>query len=391
MSVSLIQFEDQDGNAASEVLQVPNTIEMDQLKSLVNTAQDLYINGRIITSALENFLTQSQIDNVEEIKKIRLSQELPSAKPAFYCSSIYSGHEGPVLSTKYANGILITSGGDKTVRFWDLLTKTQFKIVQKHSHWVVCLDADDNYVVSGGMDGIVNVYDHRGNFIRALSRHRDGISALRISLGKIISCSRDSTCIVWDIEGNILAKWNHSKQIKTLCTDGDLVITGSTDGSIKVYKQYKHHCDLIGHSFQVNCIQSFGRYVISGDDNGQIIVWKDFKIHKRLQHKREVISLSFSPNGMSFASGSFDKTVKLWNVETGEAMASYFHVHFVYKVKAYNDLIISCSKDRTIKMFKVSRGKVMSDLVCEDEIYDFDYDNGHLVCGSRNNKVYFFN
>lgn len=391
MSVSLIQFEDQDGNIASGVLQVPNTIEMGQLKSLVNTTQDLYINGRVISSALENFLTQGQIDNVEEVKKIRLSQELPSARPAFYCSSIYSGHEGPVLSTKYVNGILITSGGDKTVRFWDLLTRTQFKIVQKHTHWVVCLDADDNHVVSGGMDGIINVYNHKGEFLRTLSRHKEGISALRICSDKIISCSRDSTCIIWNLDGSILATWNHSSPIKVLCADGDLIGTGSIDGRIKVYKGYKYCCDLVGHTSQVNCIESFGRYIISGDDNGQIIVWKDLKVHKRLQHKREVLSLSFSPNGMSFASGSFDKTVKLWNVETGEVMANYFHVHFVYKVKAYNDLIISCSKDKTVKMFKVSRGKVVSDLVCEDEIYDFDYENGHLVCGSRNNKVYFFN
>lgn len=185
--------------------------------------------------------------------------------------------------------------------------------------------------------------------------------------------------------------WNHSKPIKALCTNGDLIITGSTDNCIKVYKECKYHCDLVGHSAQINCIESLDRYVISGDDNGQIIVWKDLKIHKRLQHKREVLSLSFSPNGMSFASGSFDKTVRLWNVETGEIIASYFHVHFVYKVRVYNDLVISCSKDKTIKMFKISRRKVVSDLVCEDEIYDFDYNDGHLVCGSRNNKVYFFN
>jgi len=395
-TISLIQFEDSLGNAISEVLQVPNVIDTAQLKSLINTTQELYINGNIISATLENALTQSQLNNLEEIKKIKLSQDLPSAKPAFYCSSTYSGHEGPVLCTKYANSILVTSGGDKTVRFWDLLTKTQFNIVQKHNHWVTCLDFNDRFIVSGGMDGIVNIYDYKGNFVRCFARHKDGISALKIDTDKIISCSRDSTCIVWDFEGNVLLNWNHSKAIKSLCLYNGIVITGGADNRIRVYKEcpnkkeIKYYCELVGHSSQINCIEAFGNYVISGDDSGHIIIWKDFKLHKRIKHKREVISLSINPNGMSFASGSFDKTVKLWNIETGETLLTYFHVHFVYKVKVVNDMIISSSKDRTVKMYRISQKKVVSDFVCDDEIYDFDYFNGHLVCGSKNNKVYFF-
>lgn len=390
-SISLVQFEDQDGNKISEVLQVPNEIEVEQLKSLINTNQDLFINGNLITTNLKNAMVSSLLENVEEIKKIRLCQDLPSAKPAFYCSSVYSGHEGPVLATVFANNILVTAGGDKTVRFWDLVTKTQFKVVQKHTHWVLCLGFNDEFIVSGGMDGLINIYDYKGNHIRTLARHKDGISILKVTSDKIISCSRDSTCIVWNFEGSVLATWNHSKPIKALCITDDMIITGGTDNTIRVYKDLKYFCNLSGHASQVNCIESNGKYVISGDDNGQIIIWRDLQVFRRLQHKREVISLSFNPNGMSFASASFDKTVKLWNVETGENLCNYFHVNLVYKVKVYNDMVISCSKDKTVKMFKISKKKVVSDLVCDDEVYDFDYAEGHLVCGSRNNKVYFFN
>lgn len=389
--LSLIQFEDQDGNKISEVLQVPNTIDILQLKSLINTTQDLFVNGNIISESLEKSLTTSQLQNVEEIKKIRLSQDLPSSKPAFYCSSTYSGHQGPVLCTRFANNVIITTGGDKTVRFWDLLTKTQFKIAQNHTHWVVCVDFNSQYVVSGGMDGLINLYDHSGNHIRTLTKHKDGISAIRITNNKIVSVSRDTTCIVWSFDGAILGSWAHSKPIKTLCIDKDTIITGATDGRMKVYKDLKHHCDLVGHTSQVNAIESSGKYIVSGDDSGQVIVWKDFQPYKRLQHKREVLSISINQNGMNFATGSFDKTVKIWNIETGENTNTYYHVNFVYKVKIYNDLVVSCSKDKTVKMFKPSKNKVVSDLVCEDEVYDFDYSEGRLVCGSRNNKVYFFN
>lgn len=390
-SLSLIQFEDQDGKQISEVLQVPNSIEIIQMKSLINTTLDLFINGNLITNTLESCLTVSQLQNVEEIKKIRLSEESPAAKPALYCSSTYSGHQGPVLCTRFAKDVIVTTGGDKTVRFWDVITKTQFKIVQKHSHWVIGVDFNKNHIVSCGMDGLINVYDHRGEHLRTLAKHRDAISALRVDEKRIISCSRDATCIVWDISGVVLATWSHSKPIRTLCVYRDLILTGGSDRRIIVWKGTKYHCDLTGHSSQVNCIEAHGDFIISGDDNGQIILWKDFQAVKRLQHKREVLSLCFSPNGLTFASASFDRTVKLWSTETGECLCTYYHVHFVYKVRLYSDLIISCSKDKTIKMYRISKKKVISDLICEDEVYDFDYCEGKLICGTRNGKVHFFN
>ena len=35
-------------------------------------------------------------------------------------------------------------------------------------------------------------------------------------------------------------------------------------------------------------------------------------------HSNEVDSVAFSPDGKTLASGSWDNTIKLWNVETGE-------------------------------------------------------------------------
>ncbi len=389
--ISLIQFENKDGEKISDVLQVPNTISLEQLKLLVNTSQDLYFEERQITTTLENVLTKEQINDHENIKKITLEKNIPAAKPAFYCSSIYSGHQGPVLVTKFGKDILVTAGGDKTVRFWDLITKTQFKIVEKHLHWVLCLDINDNYVVSGGMDNLVNIYDLKGNHIKTFRKHRGGVIGVKFYEDKIVSISRDGTCIVWKMNGEMFKSWCHSKPIKALCVSEEYIITGGMDNKIFVYKNCEFLCELKGHISQINCIEKKNDYIISGDDLGNIIIWKDFKIYKRLNHKREVISISIAKNGLFFASGSFDKTVKLWNILTGELLENYFHVNYVYKVQLENDLIISCSKDKTIRMFKISQKKCISDLVCKDEIYDFDYNGKILVCGVKNNEVCFFN
>ncbi|KAI5150054.1 hypothetical protein ENBRE01_1271 [Enteropsectra breve] len=388
---SLIQFEDKDGNLIGAVLQVPNIIERDQLKGLINTTQDLYYDGRLIQTTLENVLNAAQINDTEQLKKIKIGDDEPSSQAAIFCSGVYSGHQGPVIAVKYREDAIVSIGGDKTTRFWDPLTKTQFQIVQKHDHWVVCLDADDRYVVTGGMDKLVNLYDHKGNHIRTFAKHRNGVTAVKILGDKIISCSRDNTCVVWNIDGRAVASWAHTKPIKALCADETFIITGGADNTIKIYKDLKYFCDLKGHSAQINCIEKHGNFIVSGDDAGHIIVWKDFKLYKRVAHKREVISLSIDPNGFTFASGSFDKTVKLWSIESGENLANYFHVNLVYKVKLLKDMIVSCSKDKMIRIFRISKNKVVSDFVCDDEIYDFDYHEGHLMCGTKSGKVYFFN
>lgn len=388
---SLIQFVDKNGNVISDVVQTPNKISLEQLKSLVNTTQDLYFEGKQILNTLESVFTESQVRDQETIKKIRIGEYIPAAHPALYCSGTYSGHEGPVLVTKFGKDILVTCGGDRTVRFWDLITKTQFKIQKKHDHWVLCADINDSYVVSGGMDKNINLYDHQGNHIRKLARHKGGVVAVKFHQDKIVSISRDGSCIVWNMTGEIHKTWAHTKAIKALCVSGEYIITGGIDHKIFVYKDYEFNMELKGHMAQINCIEKHGNYIVSGDDSGTIIIWKDYKLHKRLCHKREVISVSIGPNGCYFASGSFDKTVKLWNIESGELLDNYYHVNHVYKVVVKQDLIISCSKDKTIRMFRISKKKCVSDLVCKDEIYDFDFNGTTLVCGVKNNEVCFYN
>jgi len=446
--ISFIQFEDQNGKIMSDILQIPNFIEASQLKKLIETDKDLYYNGILIQSTLESVLNHDQRKDLEQIKKITLGENRPNAKSAIFCSGIYSGHNDSVLGVKFNKEIAISIGGDKTVRFWNKITKTQFKIIQNHNHWVTCLLTTRKYIITGGMDKLINFYNFKGEHIKTLSRHNKPISGLEMTRRGIISVSKDGIAMEWTPEGEYLNSWAHKRPIKALCCNGEYVMTGDDKGEIKVYKDGEYCCNLVGHQEKVNVIACFvdrerkeresdrdrggerrenceesdcdresencdsnrdrvasngnnvtsdgvtsgskNSYVVSGDDAGTICIWKNLKLHRRLKHKAEVISLSVLPNGLSFVSGSFDKTVRHWCLETGELLSTVYHVGPVYKVSSEQDLILSCSKDKTLKIYKPSLKKVVSEFVCDDEIYDFDFREGEIMAGTKRGTVYFF-
>lgn len=76
-------------------------------------------------------------------------------------------------------------------------------------------------------------------------------------------------------------------------------------------------------------------------------------------------ALAFSPDGQTLVSGSSDKTVKLWNAQTGELQHTlYGHARPVDAVAfAPNGKIIaSGSRDRTVKLWDVQKGELIKTL-----------------------------
>ncbi len=73
-------------------------------------------------------------------------------------------------------------------------------------------------------------------------------------------------------------------------------------------------------------------------------------------HGRYVHSVNFSPDGKTLVSGSDDKTIKLWNVETGQKLRTFYgHDGPVYSVNFSPDgkTLVSGSDDKTIKTIKI--------------------------------------
>ena len=82
-------------------------------------------------------------------------------------------------------------------------------------------------------------------------------------------------------------------------------------------------------------------------------------------HTGEVLSVSYSPDGSTLASGSLDRTVRLWDVSSGQEIATLQgHTHGVTSVSysPNGQTLASGSLDRTVRLWDVASGQEIATL-----------------------------
>jgi WD40 repeat protein/energy-coupling factor transporter ATP-binding protein EcfA2 len=178
--------------------------------------------------------------------------------------------------------------------------------------------------------------------------------------------------------------------------------TKAIDALQKILVEGRESNRLVGHNDGVWSV-SFspdGKTLATGSEDKTIKLWNvetGEEIGTLSGHNGSVYSVSFSSDGKTLATGSEDKTIKLWNVETGEEIGTLSgHNGSVYSVSFSSDgkTLATGSEDKTIKLWNVETGEEIGTLTRHpSSVYSvsFSSDGKTLATGSYDGTIKLWN
>lgn len=141
--------------------------------------------------------------------------------------------------------------------------------------------------------------------------------------------------------------------------------------------------------------------ILVGGSWQKIWVWnlEDGKVLYTIDsHFHWILSVAISPDGNILVSGSADKTVKIWNLKTGQLIHSLSHQSWVTAVAISPDgnTLVSGSTDKTIHIWNLATGKSTKIIKNKKELSSvlslcISPDGETIASGSSDNKVALWN
>jgi WD40 repeat protein len=291
------------------------------------------------------------------------------------CVHSLIGHIGGVNSVAInPDGQTLASGSEDTkIKIWNLHTGKEIRTLgglfaQPHSKSVhsIAISWDGQILVSGSEDTKIKIWDlHTGKLLHTLSEHSKPVYAVAISPDNqtLASGSADTTIRIWNLKTgkkrDTLIRHSRAVQSIAFSPDGKILVSGSEDTTIKIWNP-----DTGGNPLRDITTQTWSVYSVAVSCDGQILtIGSGDNIIRVLSLPTEELlrivkghSLAISPDGQTLAT-SQDKTIMIWNLLTGELLCNLRGHSGSVRTLSFSTngrLLASGSYDKTIRIWQRS-------------------------------------
>ncbi|MBD2506090.1 WD40 repeat domain-containing protein [Nostoc muscorum FACHB-395] len=377
-----------------------NQIELTEPKLYISPSNLLYAGG--LSWYLESLIGKKDTSPVINEKAIADTiQTLPPEHCLkgivgdWECWQTLQGHNRGIncLAFSFAckNGKalpILASGSRGETKLWDL-SKGELIDTLSEYPWVIpglvdevnslAFSSDGQTLVSCGADSTIKLW-HVGalDLIDILHKHNGIVRCAAFTPdGRMLATGGDDRKILfWDLMHRqvtiALSLDDTAAHSLVLSRDGETIVTGSyrkikvwrtsPQTGIKSLKDAQPLHTLMGHSHIVRslAISADAKLLVSGSWDQTIKIWQletGELLHTLKGHRDKVYAIALSPDGQIIASGSADKTIKLWHLQTGELLGTFTgHGNIVTALAftASGDMLVSGSLDKTIKIWQRS-------------------------------------
>jgi len=335
------------------------------------------------------------------------------------CLRTLEGHTDPVYSVAISpDGRFALSGSwDRTLRLWELATGQCLRTLEGHTNWVhsVAISADGRFALSGSSDKTIRLWElATGKCLRTLEGHTSSVSSVVISSDErfALSGSGDKTLRLWELAtGKCLRTLEgHTDEVISVAIspDGLFALSGSGDKTLRLWtislsgeiapfivaqpqsaleifkttSDFKallaeaedslKSSDIRAAAQSLTYARKLPGYKLSTE---ALELWRmvgKYGIRKRFSsawlskilrdHISTVTSVVFSLDGRFALSGSADKTLRLWDLATGQCLRILEgHTELVHSVAISADgrFALSGSNDQYLRLWDLATGQCL--------------------------------
>ena len=347
----IISLESEEDEKSDESEEETNDINNEKEIKYYSEFEKKILKGRFILEKKEQFVTNSKVvmceitQNVENEDKNILVLGLQNGSFSIYSMNNFENKYSLKISEAKISSLSINPSG-KWIAFgskylnqlfvWEWKSETYIYKQQGHMNDinVIAFSPEGGQLASGADDGRIKIFDvSSSNCLITFVEHTAKVTGLQYALNKsnvLVSSSLDGTIRAYDlIKYKNFRIMTTPKQTQLICCSvdfsGEIVAAGSLD-TYNIFVWSLKTGDLIdvlnGHTGPVSCLafSHINDILVSGSWDNTVKMWELYTkkgISETYEHNSKITAVALSPNDKEVAVSTLNGELYTWDIETG--------------------------------------------------------------------------